>query len=85
VSSGGAEWAKVFLDDTSPYRPLLDQMQGFRLAPITVHGVARAVVQALEDDHSPLRTPVGDPATRALAARKAAPEDVPFLAAPLDW
>jgi NADP-dependent 3-hydroxy acid dehydrogenase YdfG len=85
VSSGGAERAKVFLDDSNPYRPLLDQMQGFRSAPITVHEVARAVAQALEGDHSPLRIPVGDPATRALAARKAAPEDVPFLAAPLDW
>jgi len=47
VSSGGAERAKVLLDDGNPYRPL--------------------------------------PATSLLAARKAAPEDVPFLAAPLDW
>jgi len=85
VSSGGAERAKVFLDDSNPYRPLLDKMQGFRSDPVTVQEVAGAVALALEDIHSPLRIPVGAPATSVLAARKAAPEDVPFLAAPLDW
>ena len=85
VSSGGAERAKVFLDDADPYRPLLDQMPGFRSNPITVQDVARAVARSLDDDRSPLRVPVGAPAERMLAARKAAPEDAPFLAAPLDW
>jgi NADP-dependent 3-hydroxy acid dehydrogenase YdfG len=85
VSSGGAERAKVFLDDANPYRPLLDQVQGFRSAPVTVEEVAGAVALALEDTHAPLRIPVGGPATSVLAARKAAPEDAPFLAAPLDW
>jgi NADP-dependent 3-hydroxy acid dehydrogenase YdfG len=85
VSSGGAERAKVFLDDGNPYRPLLDQVQGFRSEPVTVEEVASAVAQAVEDAHSPLRIPVGAPAASVLAARKAAPEDVPFLAAPLDW
>jgi NAD(P)-dependent dehydrogenase (short-subunit alcohol dehydrogenase family) len=85
VSSGGGERAKVFLDDSNPYRPLLDQLQTFRSAPVTVEEVARAVASALEDTRSPLRIPVGVPASSVLAARKAAPEDVPFLAAPLDW
>jgi short-subunit dehydrogenase len=85
VSSGGGERARVFLDESNPYRPLLDQVQGFRSAPVTVEEVAQAVASALEDTRSQLRVPVGAPATRALAARKAAPEDVPFLAAPLDW
>jgi NAD(P)-dependent dehydrogenase (short-subunit alcohol dehydrogenase family) len=85
VTSGGAERAKVFLDDSNPYRPLLDQLQGFRSDPVTVQEVAGAVTSALEDSHSPLRIPVGAAATRVLAARKEAPEDVPFLAAPLDW
>jgi hypothetical protein len=75
----------VFLDDSNPYRPLLDQLQGFRSDPVTVQEVADAVALALEDIHSPLRIPVGAPAASVLAARKAAPEDVPFLAAPLDW
>jgi NADP-dependent 3-hydroxy acid dehydrogenase YdfG len=85
VSSGGAARANVFLDDSNPYRPLLDQVQRFRSAPVTVQEVAGAVAQALEDTDSPLRIPVGAPAASVLAARKAAPEDVPFLAAPLDW
>jgi NADP-dependent 3-hydroxy acid dehydrogenase YdfG len=85
VSSGGAERAKVFLDDSNPYRPLLDQVKGFRAAPVTVQDVADAVALALEDIDPPLRIPVGAPASSVLAARKAAPEDVPFLAAPLDW
>jgi NADP-dependent 3-hydroxy acid dehydrogenase YdfG len=85
VSSGGSERATVFLDDSNPYHPLLAQMPGFRSDPVTVQEVARAVAQTLEDAHSPLRIPVGAPATSVLAARKAAPENVPFLAAPLDW
>lgn len=64
VSPGGAKRAKVFLDDSNPYRPLLDQMQGFRSDPVTVQEVAGSVA--------------------VLAARKAAPEDIPFLAASLD-
>ena len=85
VSSGGAERAKVFLDDGNPYRPLLDQLKGFRSDPVTVQEVAGAVALALEDAGSPLRIPVGAAAGRILAARKSAPEDEPFLAAPLDW
>ncbi len=85
VSSGGAERAKAFLDDGNPYRPLLDQLGGFRSAPVTVEEVADAVAAALEDPNAPLRIPVGGPATSILAARKAAPEGVPFLAAPLEW
>jgi NAD(P)-dependent dehydrogenase (short-subunit alcohol dehydrogenase family) len=85
VSSGGGERAKVFLDDSNPYHPLLDQLQGFRSAPVTVEAVAEAVASTLGDIHSPLRIPVGAPAANVLAARKAAPEDEPFLAAPLDW
>jgi NAD(P)-dependent dehydrogenase (short-subunit alcohol dehydrogenase family) len=85
VSSGGAQRAKVFLDDSNPYRPLLDQVQGFRSDPVTVDEVAAAVALAVEDVHAPLRIPVGAPAASVLAARKAAPEDAPFLAAPLDW
>lgn len=85
VSSGGAERAKAFLDEDNPYRPLLDQLKGFRSDPVTVQEVADAVAVALEDPHAPLRIPVGAAAATVLAARKAAPEDVPFLAAPLAW
>jgi NAD(P)-dependent dehydrogenase (short-subunit alcohol dehydrogenase family) len=85
VSSGGAERAKSFLDDSNPYRPLLDQLGGFRSDPVSVEEVAQAVADAIDDAGSPLRIPVGGPATSILAARKAAPEDKPFIAAPLEW
>ncbi|BCY11657.1 SDR family NAD(P)-dependent oxidoreductase [Actinoplanes sp. L3-i22] len=85
VASGGAERARMYLDDDNPYRPLLDQLPRFRSAPITVAEVARAVAAALEDERTPLRIPVGDAAVAQLAARKAAPEDEPFTPAALDW
>jgi NAD(P)-dependent dehydrogenase (short-subunit alcohol dehydrogenase family) len=85
VSSGGAERAKSFLDDSNPYRPLLDQLGGFRSDPVSVEEVAKAVADAIDDPGSPFRIPVGGPASSILAARKAAPEDEPFVAAPLDW
>lgn len=85
VSTGGSERAKVFLDDDNPYRPLLDQLKGFRSDPVTPQEVAKAVAATLEAPHAPLRIPVGPAATTVLAARKASPEDAPFLAAPLTW
>jgi NAD(P)-dependent dehydrogenase (short-subunit alcohol dehydrogenase family) len=85
VSSGGAERAKSFVDKGNPYAPLLDQLAGFRAAPVSVEQVAAAVGSVLEDSDAPFRVPVGAPAVSILAARKAAPEDVPFLAAPLEW
>ncbi len=86
VASGGAERAQVYLDDASPYRPLLDKIGGFRSAPITVEEVAGAVAATVErGSAAPFRSPVGELAETVLAARKAAPEDTPFLAAPLDW
>ena len=86
VASGGAERAPVYLDDANPYRPLLDKIAGFRAAPIPVEEVADAVAETVDQgSKAALRIPVGDTATRLLAARKAAPEDAPFLTASLDW
>ena len=86
VASGGSERAQVYLDDDNPSRPLLDKIGGFRAAPITSEEVADAVVQTVaEDGKAPFRIPVGESARTMLAARKAAPEDAPFVAAPLDW
>jgi NAD(P)-dependent dehydrogenase (short-subunit alcohol dehydrogenase family) len=86
VSSGGAERAQVYLDDANPYRPLLEKIAGFRAAPITVEEVADAVTGTVDlAGKAAFRIPVGEPATTVLSARKAAPEDVPFLAASLDW
>jgi NAD(P)-dependent dehydrogenase (short-subunit alcohol dehydrogenase family) len=86
VASGGAERAQVYLDDANPYRPLLDKIGAFRAAPITVGEVADAVAETVDQaGRAPFRIPVGQAAKSLLAARKAAPEDAPFLAAPLDW
>jgi hypothetical protein len=57
VSSGGAERAKSFLDDSSPYRPLLDQLGGFRSDPVSVEEVAKAVADAIDEAGSPFRIP----------------------------
>ncbi len=46
---------------------------------VTPEEVAAAVVDAVETEHLPLRIPVGDPARALLAARRAAPDDVPFV------
>jgi NADP-dependent 3-hydroxy acid dehydrogenase YdfG len=86
VASGGAERAQVYLDDTNPYRPLLDKLGAFRSDPITTEEVADAVAATVDQGaHAPFRIPVGAPAEAVLAARKAAPEDAPFVAASLDW
>jgi NADP-dependent 3-hydroxy acid dehydrogenase YdfG len=86
VASGGAERAPVYIDDANPYRPLLDKIAGFRAAPIPVEEVADAVAETVDQGgRAAFRIPVGETATRLLAARKAAPEDAPFLTASLDW
>lgn len=86
VASGGAERAKVFLDVHNPYYPLLEQLAGFRTQPVTVEDFATVVADTLEDEHHiPFRIPVGEAAIAQLKARRAAPEDIPFLAAPLNW
>jgi hypothetical protein len=45
---------------------------------ITPEQAAAEVVDAAEKPQLPLRVPIGDPARALLAARRAAPDDVPF-------
>lgn len=85
VNSGGAERALTLVPDGSPYRPLLDQMAAARGSAITVEEAAMLIADAVEQPHPPLRIPVGAPAATVLAARKAAPEEVPFETSRLDW
>jgi hypothetical protein len=47
--------------------------------------VAAAIADAVEQDDPPFRIPVGAPAETVLAARSAAPPDIPFRIAPFDW
>jgi NADP-dependent 3-hydroxy acid dehydrogenase YdfG len=46
---------------------------------VTPEEVAAEVVDAVEAEHLPVRIPVGGPARALLAARHAAPDDVPFV------
>jgi NAD(P)-dependent dehydrogenase (short-subunit alcohol dehydrogenase family) len=86
VASGGAERARVYLDEANPYRPLLDKIGVFRAAPIPVEDVADVIAETVDQGaKAAFRIPVGDAAKTVLAARKAAPEDAPFLPASLDW
>ncbi|GAA5186232.1 hypothetical protein GCM10023322_32010 [Rugosimonospora acidiphila] len=86
VTSGGAERAQVYLDDDNPYRPLLDKLGPFRAAPVSVEQVADAVAATIDaGSEAAFRIPIGETAKSILAARKAAPDDALFLAAPLAW
>lgn len=89
VSSGGAERAKSFFTDDDPYTPLFKQFGPLRgtsiFEPVTPEAVAIALADTLEQPDPPLRLPVGAPARTALEARKAAPEDAPFVPVPFDW
>jgi NAD(P)-dependent dehydrogenase (short-subunit alcohol dehydrogenase family) len=76
VSSGA-------LDDVRRYQSLDGEPYGFLFEGsqrdfITVQQVATEIAQAVEAETIPLRIPIGDPARSILAARRAAPDDVPF-------
>jgi NAD(P)-dependent dehydrogenase (short-subunit alcohol dehydrogenase family) len=85
VSSGGSEQARSFFAENDPYAPLYEQLSALRGESVTPEEVAAAVADTIEQADPPLRVPVGAPAETALEARKAAPEDVPFLPVKLDW
>src|SRR5580693_6173524 len=77
VSSGA-------LDDVTTYALRIDPYGGIvrnggpRAGMITPQQVAAEVADAAEKPQLPLRIPIGDAARALLAARHAAPDDVPF-------
>ena len=78
VSSGALDDVTQYTLPDDPYAFLRD---GGGLPAdyfITVEQVATETADAVEADPLPLRIPVGDPARTILAARRAAPDDVPF-------
>ncbi|MFI5610296.1 SDR family oxidoreductase [Amycolatopsis sp. NPDC051903] len=85
VSSGGGERAKVHFDEADPYAPLLDALAVLRGEVVTPEAVAATVADTIEQAEPPLRVPGGAPAKSVLEARKAAPEDRPFLMTEIDW
>ena len=63
-----------------PYAAIL-KGGGPRAGTITPEQVAEKVADAAEKPQLPLRIPIGDAARTLLAARHAAPDDVPFVPA----
>jgi len=80
VSSGALDDVTTYTLPDDPY-PAILQSGGPRAGMITPEQVAAEVVDAAEQPQLPLRIPIGDAARALLAARHAARDDVPFVAA----
>jgi NAD(P)-dependent dehydrogenase (short-subunit alcohol dehydrogenase family) len=79
VSSGALDDVTTYTLPDDPYAGILKN-GGPRAGMITPEQVAAEVVDGAEKPQLPLRIPIGDAARALLAARKAAPDDVPFIA-----
>jgi short-subunit dehydrogenase len=82
VSSGALDDVTTYTLPGDPYTAILSG-GGPRSGMITPEQVAAEAADAAEKPQLPLRVPIGDAARALLAARHAAPEDAPFLAATL--
>jgi NADP-dependent 3-hydroxy acid dehydrogenase YdfG len=80
VSSGALDDVTTYTLPDDPYAAIL-KGGGPRAGTITPEQVAAEVADAAEKPELPLRIPIGDAARTLLAARKAAPDDVPFVPA----
>jgi NAD(P)-dependent dehydrogenase (short-subunit alcohol dehydrogenase family) len=77
VSSGALDDVTTYTLPDDPYAAIL-KGGGPRAGIITPEQVAAEVADAAEKPQLPLRIPIGDAARALLAARHAAPDDVPF-------
>lgn len=77
VSSGALDDVKTYTLAEDPYAGLQGDEEVRRFI-ITPEQVATEIADAAEKPELPLRIPIGDPARALLAARRAAPDDVPF-------
>jgi NAD(P)-dependent dehydrogenase (short-subunit alcohol dehydrogenase family) len=78
VSSGALDDVTAYTLPEDPYAEILNG-GGPRAGMITPDQVAVEVADAAEKPRLPLRIPIGDAARALLAARRAAPDDVPFV------
>jgi NAD(P)-dependent dehydrogenase (short-subunit alcohol dehydrogenase family) len=78
VSSGALDDVTTYTLPGDPYADVLDY-GGSSYGKMTVQEVATAVADAAEAQHLPLRVPIGEMARQILAARRATPDDVPFV------
>ena len=77
VSSGALDDVTTYTLPDDPYAAIL-KSGGPRAGMITPEQVAAEVADVAEKPQLPLRIPIGDAARALLAARHAAPDDVPF-------
>jgi NAD(P)-dependent dehydrogenase (short-subunit alcohol dehydrogenase family) len=78
VSSGALDVVTKYTLPDDPYAVLLEGAD-LHDAMITPEQVAAEIADAAEKPQLPLRIPIGDAARAVLAARRAAPDDVPFV------
>jgi NAD(P)-dependent dehydrogenase (short-subunit alcohol dehydrogenase family) len=78
VSSGALDNVTTYALPNDPYAGLAGD-DDLRDAMITPEQVALEIADAAEKPELPLRLPIGDAARFVLAARRAAPDDVPFV------
>ncbi|MGC1740113.1 SDR family NAD(P)-dependent oxidoreductase [Mycobacterium sp.] len=78
VSSGALDVVTTYTVPDDPYAALLEGAD-LHDAMITPEQVAAEIADAAEKPQLPLRIPIGDAARALLAARRAAPDDVPFV------
>ncbi|ORW48755.1 3-oxoacyl-ACP reductase [Mycobacterium paraense] len=78
VSSGALDDVTTYTLPGDPYAAILAG-GGARAGIITPEQVAAEVADAAEKPQLALRIPIGDAARALLAARRAAPDDVPFI------
>ena len=77
VSSGALDDVLTYTLPDDPYGPTRGNTGGREF--VTPELVAAEVADAAEASTLPLRIPIGDSARALLAARRAAPDDVPFV------
>src|ERR1700728_847262 len=78
VSSGALDVVTTYTLPDDPYAALLEGAD-LHDAMITPEQVAAEIADAAEKPQLPLRIPIGDAARALLAARRTAPDDVPFV------
>ena len=78
VSSGALDVVTKYTLPDDPYAVLLEGAD-LHHAMITPEQVAAEIAEAAEKPQLPLRIPIGNAARAVLAARRAAPDNVPFV------
>jgi NAD(P)-dependent dehydrogenase (short-subunit alcohol dehydrogenase family) len=79
VSSGALDHVTTYTLPGDPYAHLLNHGGPRASQMITPEEVAAGIADAAEAPQLPLRIPLGQPASQILAARRASPDDRPFI------